>query len=441
VAKLFHEIRDPIHVFVHLDSDERRVVDSPVFQRLRHITQLALTYLIYPGATHKRFEHSLGVMELAGRVFDVVTKQDNLTDKIRDLVPEVQHKDKLAYWRRVLRIAALCHDVGHLPFSHAAEHELLPVGWTHERLSRVLIESEPMQRVWRDVTPPIRTEHVVKLALGIKHAPDLEFTKWERVLSEMIVGDAFGVDRIDYLLRDSHHTGVAYGRFDHYRLVEELRLLPESEEPALGINEGGIHSAESMALARYFMFTQVYFHPIRLIYDRHLQDFLTAWLAEGNLFGGHFPTDVDGHLRMTDNEVNAAMALASRDQGKAGHEPAHLIFTHQHYRVLYQRYPEDVRLNAEPGISIRDAAETEFGKDAIRYSQTRLKGVGVDFPVLTRGDRIQPAIGVSPVLSTLRPSVIEYIYVKPMLHEKAQRWLTAKKNAILEAGARKEDQP
>ena len=83
VSKHLHEIRDPIHVFVRLDTDERAVLDSRPFQRLRHIHQLALTYLLYPAATHKRFEHSLGVMELAGRVFDVITHAANVTDEIR----------------------------------------------------------------------------------------------------------------------------------------------------------------------------------------------------------------------------------------------------------------------------------------------------------------------------------------------------------------------
>ena len=122
----------PIHTFVRLDSDEREILDSRPFQRLRHIHQLALTYLVYPGATHKRFEHSLGVMELASRVFDIVTHRDNVTDHIRARVPELNQRDRLAYWRRVLRMAALCHDVGHLPFSHAAEKELLPEGWDHQ---------------------------------------------------------------------------------------------------------------------------------------------------------------------------------------------------------------------------------------------------------------------------------------------------------------------
>ena len=148
MPKNFHEIRDPIHVFVRLDSDERKVLDSRPFQRLRHIHQLALTYLVYPGATHKRFEHSLGVMELAGRVFDVVTSTDNVTDKIRSLLTEISVQNKRDYWRRVLRMAALCHDIGHLPFSHAAEKDLLPDGWDHERLTREIISSEEMKAIW-----------------------------------------------------------------------------------------------------------------------------------------------------------------------------------------------------------------------------------------------------------------------------------------------------
>src|SRR5213083_3087507 len=114
MTKIFHEIRDPIHVFIHLDSHDRKVIDSRPFQRLRHIHQLALTYLIYPGATHRRFEHSLGVMELAGRIYDVVTHPENLyDDSVRRLVPNPQSFD-YGYWKRVLRMAALLHDVGHL---------------------------------------------------------------------------------------------------------------------------------------------------------------------------------------------------------------------------------------------------------------------------------------------------------------------------------------
>src|ERR1700676_3647470 len=109
-----HEIRDPIHVFIRLDSHEREVLNSRPFQRLRYIHQLALTYLVYPGATHRRFEHSLGVMELAGRVYDIITSPANLAhDSVREVVP-LPGSHEFTYWQRALRMAALCHDIGHL---------------------------------------------------------------------------------------------------------------------------------------------------------------------------------------------------------------------------------------------------------------------------------------------------------------------------------------
>ncbi|HVG08471.1 MAG TPA: HD domain-containing protein, partial [Thermoanaerobaculia bacterium] len=220
MSKNLHELRDPIHVFIRLSSEERKVLDSRPFQRLRYVHQLALTYLVYPGATHRRFEHSLGVMELAGRIFDVVTQAGNLTDEIRQLLPELSDTEKLSYWRRVLRMAALCHDIGHLPFSHAAEHELLPTGWDHERLTLDLLNSEEMQSIFQGMTPPVRAADVAKLAVGPKKLKSARFSSWEVILSEIITGDAFGADRMDYLLRDSHHAGVAYGKFDHYRLID-----------------------------------------------------------------------------------------------------------------------------------------------------------------------------------------------------------------------------
>jgi uncharacterized protein len=108
-----HEFRDPIHTFISVRSDERKVIDSRPFQRLRHIHQLALSYLVYPGATHKRFEHSLGVMDVASRIFDVVTNPENIYENsVREIIPD---REAHSYWRSVLRMAALCHDVGTCP--------------------------------------------------------------------------------------------------------------------------------------------------------------------------------------------------------------------------------------------------------------------------------------------------------------------------------------
>jgi uncharacterized protein len=168
-----HEFRDPVHTFISLRTDERKVVDSTPFQRLRHIQQLALTYFVYPGTTHKRFEHSLGVMHLASRIFDVVTAPENIFDDgVRRIIPD---DDAKRYWRSVLRAAALCHDLGHLPFSHAAEDQLLPHGYDHEKLTQDIIRSPEMQEIWMSMTPPLRSDDIIKLAVW--PAPGLDDTR------------------------------------------------------------------------------------------------------------------------------------------------------------------------------------------------------------------------------------------------------------------------
>ena len=434
MAKDIHEIRDPIHVFVRLDSEERKVVDSRAFQRLRHIHQLALTYMVYPGATHRRFEHSLGVMELAGRVYDVVTRSGQVHSDIRQLLPEFENEDKLRYWRRVLRMAALCHDLGHLPFSHAAEKDLLPEGWNHERLTKEIILHEEMREIWDRMTPPLRPEEIVRVALGPGGAKDMKFTLWETILSEIITGDAFGVDRMDYLLRDSHHAGVPYGRFDHYRLIDCLRVLPsapsaageEVAAPALGLEIGGLHTVEALLWARYLMFSQLYFHSVRRIYDIHLKDFLREWLKEGT-----FPTAVDELLGITDNEVNAAVLEAANGRAKPGHKHAVRIVRHHHFKCLYQRHPRDVKINPEPGLAIFEAAKARYGPEKVRYDKPPPMESALKFPVITKDGRIVSSGEVLPL--ELVPLIsVEYVFVDRGILEEARRWLEEKRADIIE---------
>jgi len=434
MIKHIHEIRDPIHVFIKLDSTERKVLDSRPFQRLRHIHQLAMTYLVYPGATHKRFEHSLGVMELAGRVFDVITNPNNILSEIRDSLPEITAEKETSYWRQVLRMAALCHDIGHLPFSHAAEKELLPGGWNHERLTRELIQSPEMQTIWDSITPPLRTNDIVKLAIGPEEAPDLNFTDWETILYEIIGGDAFGVDRIDYLLRDSYHTGVAYGKFDHYRLVDTLRILPSSPsqdqkityEPTLGVEFGGVQSAEAFLLARYFMFSQVYLHHVRRIYDIHLKDFLGEWLKSGI-----FPTNPTDHLTLTDNEIIAALRETCNNKGNPGFEHADRIINRKHFKLLYQRNPEDLLINPDASKVIFSAAIEEFGKERAKLDSYKMKGGLPNFPVILTDERIVPSLDLSKPLFQLPAEAIDYVFIDPDIFEEAKEWLKINRNDII----------
>ena len=426
-----NEIRDPIHNFIKLDADERKLLNSKPVQRLRHVHQLATSFLVYPGATHKRFEHSLGVMELAGRVFDVVTDPANVTDEIRQLVPEVDNKDARTVWRRTVRVAALCHDIGHLPFSHATE-EILPEGMSHEGISRTLIESDPVKEILTTGSVRLLPTDVVKLALGKEKAPDLEYSTWEALLAEIIVGDSCGVDRIDYLLRDSHHAGVAYGKFDHYRLIDSLRILPApptddegSQEPQLGVEAGGIYTAEALLLARYFMFTQVYFHPVRLIYDLHLIDFLRAWLPDGK-----FSVTPDDHLRLNDNDVLVAIRDAATDADAKGHDPAMRLMTRSHYRVAYRRSPDDVARNPDAGSYIFEAAKEKFGPSLVKYSGPQKTSGSTVFPVLL-DDRVVASTSMSEVLADVPVIKAEYVFVEPEIRDEVRAWLEEEREALI----------
>ena len=446
-GKHFHEIRDPIHVFVRLSSDERKLVDSLPFQRLRYIHQLATTYLVYPGATHRRFEHSLGVMELASRVFDVITQQNHIHADVVKALPEITNSEKLVYWKKALRLAALCHDLGHLPFSHAAENELLPPHWTHERLSEQIIKSNYVSPLLSDMVPPVSADHVVKLALGPKEAIPLgyKFTLWETVLSEIIVGNAFGVDRMDYLLRDSHHAGVVYGHFDHYRVIDCLRVLlspvvdagqgVHEQPPALGITEGGLHSADAMLLARYFMFSQLYFHPVRRIYDIHLKDFLLQEIVK-------FSTNVNDLLKVSDNEIVALLSKAAADATVKGHDPARRLIYHQHFQLVYRRREEDVALNPEAALRVYEAVSVKFGADNFRYDKPSTGTGTKEFPVLLDNDDVKSSLSVSETLPKVPPIAVEYVFADRKLVDEVRRWIDQNRSDIIsKKPADEEDDP
>jgi HD superfamily phosphohydrolase len=424
-----HEIRDPIHVFIRLDTDERKVLDSPQLQRLRHIHQLALTYLVYPGATHRRFEHSLGVMELATRAFDVITTPP-IHEKIRYIIPS---EDKKRYWRRVLRMAALCHDIGHLPFSHAAEKELLPVGWDHERLTKEIIRSNEMKsETWEKLEVPVKIEDIIKVALGPKGAKELIFNEWETILSEIITGDTFGVDRMDYLLRDSLHTGVAYGRFDHYRLIDTLRILPkgggkdDSDEPTLGLDYGGIQSAEALLWARYFMFSQVYFHQVRRIYDIHLKDFLEKWLENGK-----FSIQTQDHLSMTDVEVLAGLRKASSDKDHPAHVYAKRIIERDHFKLLYSRNPNDQDINLTAGAAIYEATLKKYSPDLVRCDEYNPKDESKYFPVICKDGRVLQSVELSDTLLKVPVVKSYFVFIDRELQPKALKWLEENRSEII----------
>lgn len=226
---------------------------------------MALTELVYPGATHTRFEHALGVMEVASRAFDAIAaKRGDLFEATFQTVVGFEQKP-MAKARQILRLAALLHDVGHASFSHAAEKAIFKDSG-HEKLSVEIVESEVWlrkiidQQFWDGCA-----ERTAQIISGGNDLPPQFF-----VLKNLVSGE-MDADRTDYLLRDSHHCGVDYGRFDHRRMIETLELQEdEAGGLEIALNRDGIHTFEALILARYQMNTQIYYHRVRRIYDLYL---------------------------------------------------------------------------------------------------------------------------------------------------------------------------
>jgi len=238
-------IKDPVHGYVEVEDFILPLLDAPPLQRLRYIRQLGFSYLVYPGANHTRFEHSLGTMHLA----DVACRRFGLSDDDRVLV--------LA--------AALLHDIGHGPFSHASEP--LMEGLLH--------------RTHDDIAPIVGAKFGTLLdSIGIKPEDLCAVIKGSHQLSGIIHGE-LDVDRMDYLLRDAYYTGAPYGTVDAHRLIRNIIRT----EDGIVLDENGINAAESLLIARTLMRPTVYYHHVSRIGECMFQQAVLAHLS-GNPAGG-----------------------------------------------------------------------------------------------------------------------------------------------------------
>lgn len=231
-------VRDPLWNTIRLDPTAREIIDAPAFQRLRYIRQLGLAYLVYPGATHTRFDHALGVYHLARRTLRVLEEQGQLD--------QTDPTDC-----RLVAYAALLHDIGHYPFSHALEElDRERVPGHHEELTGRFLETPEIRAALESVAPnaPRRIEAMIR---GTSDSP-----------FQGLVSGSLDLDKIEYLKRDALFCGVPYGQIDVDRLVHALTLLrdPATGRLEVGIHEKGISALESLLFAKYQMFRNVYWH-------------------------------------------------------------------------------------------------------------------------------------------------------------------------------------
>jgi HD superfamily phosphohydrolase len=318
-----YEIRDPVHQTIAFSEKERAVIDHPIFQRMRYVRQLGLSYLVYPGSTHDRFSHMLGASHIAGRVWD------NIVNVSGDLLRKYYSTADLAYFRQVIRFAALLHDVGHAPFSHVSEKLMPPFGeleiprrWYidpklkhpahHEDYSVMMIAAignDPSLKIGPDMAQDIASllHHGVKPSVAWQKKYARKTGNIHRFLSSFISGE-IDVDRMDYLLRDAHFTGVAYGVYDMDHLVRNLGVTLRGKEFALTVDSTAVRAFEDFLLARYHMFLQVYHHKTTTSFDY----FLKQAFANGEV-QVHIPGTVEGYLDLRDSTFLEALFEAAQD--------------------------------------------------------------------------------------------------------------------------------
>ena len=258
----FEILRDPLWNNVRVDELTLQLIDTDIFQRLRYVRQLGLAYLVYPGATHTRFEHAVGAYHLARGTVAMMAERDVLDGAG-------------AEEQAIVRAAALLHDVGHYPFSHALEE----IGQLHhEDVARPLIMTGAISELLTAGISADAPQRVFDLIGGSSRSP----------LQGLISG-SLDLDKIDYLKRDAFMCGVPYGEIDVERLTNSLLVLddPESGRPVIGVLEKGLSALESLLFAKYQMYRNVYWHhavrSATAMYKRMVEDALRSGAIDAEL--------------------------------------------------------------------------------------------------------------------------------------------------------------
>ena len=384
----FETIRDPLWNNIRLDAVALRLIDTGAFQRLRYVRQLGWAYLVYPGATHSRFEHALGTQHLARRALALLEERGELP----------VGSDECA----IIRAAALLHDVGHYPFSHALEE----IGaLRHEEVARPLLTTGDLAAALREELGPDAPERIHALVRGSSESP----------LQGLISG-SLDLDKIEYLKRDAFMCGVPYGEIDVDRLLNSLVVVdePEGRRPRLGVLEKGLSALESLLFAKYQMYRNVYWHhavrSATVMYKRLVDDAIVAGSLDAPALASF--TD-EGLLHRIGEAAPSPLLEALRE------------------RRLYKRAFEcpaaelpdqagewiaDVR---EQAVETEDALAAEVGLrpgELLLDFPAKTQMLGLDIPVLRRSGEVRRLTAEGWEGAINLPRVSEELY-------RSARWL------------------
>ena len=339
------EIKDPVHGYVYITEVEKEIIDSYPVQRLRRLRQLAGAEYVYPGANHTRFEHSVGVMYLAGKV----TENPNISRLLDG--EEVE----------LLRLAALLHDVGHGPFSHIFEHLLVKeLGKTHEDMTVWIVQNSELKDLLNKIG--YDPEVVGKLAVGVLHKSGKSFL-------DQIITSSIDVDKLDFVVRDTYHTGAEYGYIDVFRLIHTLDVLGED----LAVDLGALSALESFLIARMESFKSIYFHRV----GRAAQIMLATAMEKANEDLGltSFKTPEE-YLAMDDYTVWSMLKNCEKSRGVIENLERRRMLKCAYERTFYEK---DTMVS---NIFSREAYRKQLQADIAKEADVPTEAVIIDVPTV-----------------------------------------------------------
>lgn len=300
------EIRDPVHGSIPINDSEIEILEHPFFQRLRGIKQLGFSEYVFPGATHTRYLHSIGVMNVSTLVFNSLFKDQNSKDILR--------------LKESLRLGCLLHDIGHAPLSHSTESVMpmvsalkLPAQFrgserqaSHEDYTIKSITDSSFTESFKGVTKEFGVEPnaVAELVIGETKNPAYFTVNGINYfpLLHQLVSSEMDCDRMDYLLRDSYFCGVSYGKFDLDWIIDNLKICVEGNQAFLGISERAISTFDDFLLSRFHMFMMVYFHYRAVCLEQMLLRYFESAKSEYAI-----PADIEAYLEHDDSYLHRVL--------------------------------------------------------------------------------------------------------------------------------------
>ncbi|ODS41905.1 MAG: hypothetical protein MSIBF_00650 [Candidatus Altiarchaeales archaeon IMC4] len=372
-------VRDPIHGNITLTDLEVAVLDTPQVQRLRNIKQNGFCYLVYPAMNSTRFEHSLGVMHLAGRVADQLG---------------VHYDD----WE-MLRVAGLLHDVGHYPFSHTLDELIAKFGVPHEERSSELIKTTELSDILK--------------AHGMNPSVIAEMVMGRGNLGKVISSE-IDVDRMDYLIRDSYYAGVAYGVIDLDRIISSIKLVGRE----IVVDRRGLEAAESLLINRNMMYQTVYRHHTKRIAEAMFRRAIQSAFEEGMRH--------DSILKMDDIDlVHSLRNSGTYSRGIMGRIDRRLLFKRffkENVSLLLESFREDAKKRqVEIDNKIADDIGVERGSVLIDMPKTKMSEFRILVDCEGEMRRIDEVSSLAKALERSESDkLIFYVYVDPKYLDKTK---------------------